>query len=122
MGDLSTYLAVVLAVVLLWTSGAKLLPSARLATSPEMGWATRPGLVSGTIAGVVELLAAAMLLVSLFVSIELVVVLVGIGIAAHMAVAASKAEDVMESETRSRVPNWVIAAMGLLVAAAALVS
>ena len=119
----TTYLSLILAVVLFWTSGAKLLPSARLATSPEMTWARRPGLASGTIAGIVELIAAALLLLSALVfSMELVVLLVGFGIAAHMAVAASKAEDAIEAEDQSRVPNWVIAALGLMVAMAVLLT
>lgn len=120
---LATYLSVVLAVVLFWTSGAKLLPSARLATSSEMTWATRPGLASGTIAGVVELMAAGLLLLSaVVVSMQLVTMLVGFGIAAHMAVAASKAEDAIEAEGQSRVPNWVIAALGLMVAMAVILA
>lgn len=119
---MATYLSVVLAVVLLWTSGAKLLPSAGLATSPQMTWAVRPGLASGTVAGIVELIAAALLLLSVAISIDVVTVLVGFGIAAHMAVAAGKADDAIDSQERSRVPNWVIAAIGLMVAVAVLVS
>ena len=131
----------ILAVILLWASAAKLLSGSALASSPGMKWATREGLASGTIAGVVEFIAAALFLLTAWnvFSTDLFAVLVAFGIAAHEGVAAIKKveadeeraapaegaepppEEAADRDEESRLPNLIIGAIALMVAALALV-
>ncbi len=118
MDVLVTGLLYLLTLVLFWTAGSKILQGRALAGSEDMAWATRPGLASGAIAGVVEAAAAAIFLVTAIGVIDNVVaaIIAAVGIAAHEGVAVNKAAQAIEAEQQSRVPNFVIGAIALLTA------